>query len=244
MPRFFVPAHDVRDGTARLQGNEFRHLQRVLRLREGDHLTLFDDTGAEHAGVIQSLSPRVAVVRVTATTMPARESRLAITLYLGIPKGKKIDLVVEKATELGVHAIVPFASAFSGATAAATTSKRERFQRIALAAAKQSGRTAIPNIGAAGTFTESIAAAANADLRLLFYEGAGVIALRDVPTPAETPTTAAVVIGAEGGFSRDEIDEARGAGFTTVGLGPRILRCETAALVALSLVQARFGDLG
>jgi 16S rRNA (uracil1498-N3)-methyltransferase len=244
VPRFFVPASDIAGGQARLQGTEFRHLQRVLRLREGDHVTLFDDAGREHAGVILSLSPRVAVVRITASTVPARESPLAITLYQAIPKGRKMDLVIEKATELGVHAIVPFTSAFCMGTAAGAAGKHERWQRIALAAAKQSGRTSVPAIVAPQTFAEAIASGAHDDLRLLFFEGAGARPLASVPDPASAPATTAVVIGPEGGFSRDEVAAARAAGFLVLGIGPRILRTETAALVAVTLVQARWGDLG
>jgi len=243
VPRFFVPASDIADGTARVRGTEFRHLQRVLRLREGDQVTLFDDAGTEHDGVVMSLSPRVALVRVTASTVPHRDSPVAITLYQGIPKGRKMDLVVEKATELGVHAIVPFTSAFSLGAGAGAGAKRERWQRIAVAAAKQSGRTSVPAITAALMFAEALAAASD-DLRLLFYEGAGTMPFAGVPQPARAPATIAIAVGPEGGFSRDEIAAAREAGFVLVDMGPRILRTETAALVAVMLVQARWGDLG
>ncbi len=244
MPRFFVPASDIVDGTASVRGSEFRHLQRVLRLREGDHVTLFDDAGTEHAGVVVSLSPRVALVRVTASTMPRRESPLALTLYQGIPKGRKMDLVVEKATELGVQTIVPFHSAFSLGAGAGAGAKRERWQRIAVAAAKQSGRTSVPAIAAPIAFAEVVDAAAAHDLRLLFFEGAGTVPFVALPEPATPPRSAAIAIGPEGGFSRDETAAARDAGFALVDMGPRILRTETAALVAATLVQARWGDLG
>jgi len=242
MPRFFVPADDVAEGKAKLAGSEFRHLMRVLRLREGDALTLFDDRGREHDGVILSLSPRAAVVRITATSVPPRESPLALTLFQGIPKGRKMDLVVEKATELGVRAIVPFASAFAAGAAAIATAKHERWTRIALAAAKQSGRIAVPTVRQAVTFPEVLAAASADELRLLFFEGAGGVPLAALPAAA--PAGVAVVVGPEGGFSREEVSAARDAGFTVLGLGPRILRTETAALVAVTLVQARWGDLG
>lgn len=243
MARFFVPQRDITDGKARLQGGEFRHLQRVLRLREGDTLTLFDDAGVEHEGVILSLSPRVATVRILGSAAPARESPLAITLYQGVPKGRKMDLVVEKATELGVVAIVPFVSAFGTVSVAAALTKRERWQRIALAAAKQSGRTVIPEIGAALAFPEVLTAAATKDRAFLFFEHAGAAPL----PPAETErraATAAVVVGPEGGFSADEVTRALNGGLVVCGLGPRVLRTETAALIATALVQARWGDLG
>ena len=242
MPRFFVTAREVEGERATLRGTEFRHLQRVLRLREGDQVTLFDDAGKEHAGVILTLSPRVAVVRITATTVPARESPLAITLYQGVPKGRKMDLVIEKATELGVRTVVPMTSAFS--VAGATAGKHERWQRIALAAAKQSGRTQVPTIAPAQTVADAVSAARNFDLRILFFEGADAVPIAAAPDPPTRPATAAVIVGPEGGFSGDEVARARDAGFLVLGMGPRVLRTETAALVAMALVQARWGDLG
>jgi len=244
VPRFFVPSREIQDAQARLEGGEFRHLQRVLRLREGDRVTLFDDEGREHAGVIVSLSPRVAAVRITATTRPERESALAITLFQGIPKGRKMDLVVEKATELGVRAIVPFVSAFSAAGMPAAGGKAERWRRIALAAAKQSARTAVPEVREPVTFPEVVAAGAGAALRLLFYEGPDTEPVAGVLDGVSAPATAAIVVGSEGGLSHDEVSDARAHGFRAVHLGPRILRTETAALVAVTLVQARWGDLG
>jgi 16S rRNA (uracil1498-N3)-methyltransferase len=240
--RFFVPQHDIVEGKARLQGGEFRHLQRVLRLREGDAVTLFDDTGIEHQGVIVSLSPRVATVRITASAAPARESPLALTLYQGVPKGRKMDLIVEKATELGVVAIVPFLSTFAAGSVGAAASKRERWQRICLAAAKQSGRTTVPQITAPLTFAEVLGAAASHDRALLFFEDAGATAIPGA-TEIPRPSTAGVVIGPEGGFSADEVTRALNAGFLVCGLGPRVLRTETAAIVATALVQAHWGDL-
>ncbi len=258
MPRFCVATSDIVDGTAHVGGTEFRHLQRVLRLREGDAVTLFDDAGREHAGVVVSLTPRVALVRITATSVPRRESPLAITLYQGIPKGRKMDLVVEKATELGVATVVPFTSAFSLGAGAGAAAKRDRWQRIAVSAAKQSGRTQVPTVGEPTTFAEIVAGASSAsatdrtvrtprpaafDLRLLFFEGAETVPFAAVPEPAARPERVAIVIGPEGGFSRDEVAAARDARFAIVDMGPRILRTETAALVAATLVQARWGDL-
>jgi 16S rRNA (uracil1498-N3)-methyltransferase len=243
MARFFVPRHDVVDGKARLQGGEFRHLQRVLRLREGDSVTLFDDTGSEHQGVIVSLSPRVATVRITASAAPARESSLALTLYQGVPKGRKMDVIVEKATELGVVAIVPFLSAFAAGSIGAAAAKHERWERIALAAAKQSGRTTVPKIGAPLTFAEVLIAAAGHDRALLFFEDAGATAIPSADSLTR-PSTAGVLVGPEGGFSTEEVTRALNAGLLVCGLGPRVLRTETAAIVATALVQARWGDLG
>ncbi len=243
MPRFYVPASDITDGVAQVRGTEFRHLQRVLRLREGDHVTLFDDAGTEYSGIVMTFSPRVAAVRVTASHVPRRESALALTLYQGIPKGRKMDLVVEKATELGVHAIAPFTSAFSLGAGAGAAAKRERWQRIAVSAAKQCGRTSVPAISAPAPFAEVLAAARGHDVRLLFFEGADTVPFDAVPQLERAAASVAVVVGPEGGFSRDEVDAARDADFAVVGLGPRILRTETAALIAVALAQARWGDL-
>jgi len=243
MPRFYVPSSEIRDGVAQVRGTEFRHLQRVLRLREGDHVTLFDDTGTEHSGIVMSFSPRVAAVRVTASHVPQRESPLALTLYQGVPKGRKMDLVVEKATELGVRAIAPFTSAFSLGAGATAAGKRERWQRIAVSAAKQCGRVDVPSVAEPAPFATALETARGAGVRLLLFEGAGTVSLDTVAPAAEPIATASVMVGPEGGFSRDEVDAARAAGFAVVALGPRNLRTETAALVAVALVQARWGDL-
>jgi len=236
VPRFFIPAADVSGDTAALRGTEFRHLQRVLRLREGDEVTLFDDDGREHAGIVLSLSPRVAHVRITATHVPARESALAITLYQGVPKGRKLDLVVEKATELGVRRIAPVVSRH----VVARGSRVDRWRRIAASAAEQCGRTRVPSVDAPvdlGALVRGIWP----PLRILAWEGERAVSLDSLPA---TAGAAIAVVGPEGGFAPDEVEAARDAGFATVALAPRILRAETAAIVTATLCLHRWGDVG
>ena len=243
MPRFFVRAADVTGDTAEVRGTEFRHLQRVLRLREGDRLTLFDDTGREHAGVVLSLSPRVAHVRITASHTPARESPLAMTLYQGVAKGRKLDLVVEKATELGVHAIVPVRSArvIGHDTSPA---KVERWRRIAKSAAQQSGRVRIPDVAEVHDWDALLGTFGAYDRVFLPWELAEPRPLREVFERAlPAASSVLVIIGPEGGFAAGEVERASAAGALPISLGRRILRTETAALVVLSAILYARGEL-
>jgi 16S rRNA (uracil1498-N3)-methyltransferase len=134
-------------------------------------------------------------------------------------------------------------SAFGTVSLGTAGAKRERWERIALAAAKQSGRTTIPTLGDVLTFPEVVTTAAAHDRALLFFEDAGATALPNGTDPTP-PRTAGVVIGPEGGFSAEEVTRAMNGGLVVCGLGPRVLRTETAALVALALAQSRWGDLG
>ncbi len=161
-----------------------------------------------------------------------------------MPKGRKVDLVVEKATELGVHAIVPFTSAFSIGTARggrrpnATAGSGSRSPPPSSRAGRRSRRSCRH-----GTFHEILADAATHEAKLLFFEGSGTTPFGDAAAAREAAASAAIVVGPEGGFSLDEVAAAEAAGFALVGLGPRVLRTETAALVAITLVQAAWGDL-
>jgi 16S rRNA (uracil1498-N3)-methyltransferase len=233
MLRLFVPAA-ARDGAhVRIAGAELRHL-RTLRLGPGDRLIVFDDGGAEHEVVLERLGAQAADAAIVGSRRTTRESPLDLVLAPALLKGSKLDLVVEKATELGVRRIAPLLSRHTIGRGAHV----ERWRRIALAAAKQSARTTVPVVDAPVPLA-ALLAAAWPGLRLLAWEEEGSRRFDALP-----PAAAAVVIvvGPEGGFSSDEVEAARAAGFTTVGLGGRVLRAETAAIVAATLCQHRWGD--
>jgi 16S rRNA (uracil1498-N3)-methyltransferase len=174
-----------------------------------------------------------------------RESPLRITLAVGLTKGDKLDFVVEKATELGVHAIIPFASSHTvpKLDERKIAARRSRWEKIALSAAKQCGRTAVPEVLPLWTFAELIARPWPEAAKLLFWEKEADQSLRRVREKHGDLGAILVVTGPEGGFSAEEAELARGHGFELVRLGGRILRAETAALTALSLVQFLWGDL-
>ena len=238
LPRFRV-AQPLADGAlVTLDGDELRHA-RARRLAIGEALALFDGAGFSCVGVVDSVGRHAVRVRVTALRPPnANESPLALTLAVGLPKGDKLDWIVEKATELGVTALQPFASAHTLGVASAA--RRARWDQIALAAAKQCGRSQVPAIHAALGFDALLAVPA--ELRLVLAERGAAQPLAAAGGGAR-PTSLLVTVGAEGGFSDAELAAAHAAGFTLVTLGPRTLRAETAAIVAAALCQAHWGDL-
>ena len=233
MLRLFVPGRPSADGTVRVTGAELRHL-RTLRLGAGDRLRIFDDTGIEHEVTLERIGSREATVRVVRTSTAARESPLALTLGVGLLKQDKMDWVVEKATELGATRIVPLVTRY----VVARGDHAERWRRVALAAAKQSGRTQVPAVEAPAAL-ERWLGEATSGLRLLAWEDETACRLADL---ADTPDGVAVAVGPEGGFHPDEVGAARAAGFRTVTLGRRVLRAETAAVAVVALCQHRWGD--
>lgn len=246
MPRFFVAKRNIGDNKGILTGQELDHLRRVLRLRQGDRVTLFDDEGWEHEGVVRSLAEQVAEIEILNSAQPGRESSLDVTLAQALGKGEKMDLVVEKATELGVRTIVPFLSArtIPRLDGKKIERRRERWQRIALSAAKQSGRTRIPEVLALSDFDELVLRSWPCQSKLLFWEDEPQRTLAQVREAKASLDSLLLMIGPEGGFSPEEVAQAVSHGFEPIRLGKRILRTETAALAALSVVQFLWGDLG
>ena len=238
--RFFAPpgAFNTTKRSVTLGADEARHLREVLRLKPGAEVTVFDGAGKEfHARVIQArrefaeleLGPEIDAARP--------ESPLRITLALALLKGEKFDLVVQKATELGVTNIVPMTTRHADIKLRDESDAHKRvtrWQRIALEAAKQSGRAAVPAIENPTSFSTVLA---SLNPCLLFSEREG----NELPPVESNAVT--TIIGSEGGWSDEELAEAGVAGAEIVTLGGRILRAETAAIAAVTLLQHRFGDL-
>ena len=245
MARFFVPKRNLREKRAVIDGAELAHLKRVLRLVPGDRITVFDDSGWEHEAVIRELFADRGDLEIIRSYEAGRESSLTVTLAVGLTKGEKMDFVIEKATELGVQTIAPFTSAFSvpkwdeRKIAARTT----RWQKIALSASKQCGRTRVPEILPLCEFRALVERDSTAALKLLFWENERHQSLRQAHEKYPRAGSVLVVIGPEGGFNSQEAELAQAHDFQPVCLGKRILRAETAAVAALSLVQFLWGDL-
>ena len=234
MLRLFVPRAQAQGPHIRITGAELRHL-RSLRLGPGARLRVFDEQGEEHEVRLERLGARVAEAVVLATHRAARESHLELVLAPALLKGAKMDLVVEKAVELGVSRIAPVVSCHTVGLGART----ERWRRVALAAAKQSGRTHVPPVDAPVPLPDFLRAPWQG-LRLLAWEGERERPLALLPPAAPSVL---VLVGPEGGFADHEVEAARAHGFTTFTLAPRILRAETAAITATALCQHRWGDL-
>jgi 16S rRNA (uracil1498-N3)-methyltransferase len=245
MARFFLPARQIEGHQATITGVELNHLRRVLRLRTGDRVVLFDDADCEHEGIIRSLSEDRGEIEIIRSYQVNNESPLKTILALGLTKGEKMDWVVEKATELGVHSVIPFVSSYTipKLDEKKVAQRSERWQKIAVSAAKQCGRVRIPEIVSVTAFRDLVEPVSRDALRLLFWEKECEQGLSDLKDRRTSIAEVVVMIGPEGGFSSHEAALALEQGFTAVRLGPRILRAETAALAALSAVQLLWGDL-
>lgn len=224
-----------------IEGDAANHLSRVLRLRPGDALALFDGQGAEHAARIEALGKGAVVVEVGERTAAARESPLSLTLAQGISRGERMDWVVQKATELGMARLVPVLTERSVVRldAAQSERKRQHWRGIAVAACEQSGRNTVPEIAAPVALADFLRTVDQASTRVLLC-ASGTLRIEALQAPA---AGAVVLIGPEGGLAASEQSAAIACGFLAVRLGPRVLRTETAAVAALTLLQHRFGDL-
>lgn len=220
--------------------DEARHLRDVLRLKAGDEVYVFDGRGREFRCRIVNISRHAAQLHIESEVEPAKpESHLQLNLFVALLKGEKFDLVVQKATELGVSKVTPLITRYADIHLRdeSDAAKRvSRWQRIALEAAKQSGRAFVPEISAPVAF-ESVAIDG---LGVMFSERGGK-ALASLTEHAPTHITA--LIGSEGGWSDEEIESAQARDFHVITLGGRILRAETAAITVTALLQHLFGDL-
>ena len=252
--RFYAPPGAFAEGGAAvaLSEEESRHLRDVLRLRAGEEAYVFDGEGREFRCVVAEAGGRGGAARLEVRTPvepPSPESPLELTLAVALLKGEKFDLVVQKATELGVSSIIPVSTKRSEVRPRdereeSGRSKRvERWRRLALEAAKQSGRARLPRVAEPRGFESVVEDEEGPErLRVLFAERGGTGL--DAPAAATSrPTHVTALVGPEGGWDDEELELARARGWTIVTLGGRTLRAETAALAVCALLQHLFGDL-
>jgi 16S rRNA (uracil1498-N3)-methyltransferase len=229
---------------ARITGTDADHIRKVLRLGPGDRVFLFDGSGTEYEATIESVEPPHVVAAVTAARRPQQESPVRIAVAQGILKEKKMDRVIRQLTELGADAWIPFAAGRSVARPdpRKIEARVQRWRKIAVEAAKQCRRLKVPEISPVADFDQAIRLAEGYALKMALWEEARTEAAW--PRPQKEPESVFLLVGPEGGFTAEEITRADAAGFLQASLGPRILRAETAAVVACALAQHRFGDLG
>jgi 16S rRNA (uracil1498-N3)-methyltransferase len=247
--RFFVPRDVFSGDQVRLEGDLAHRLSRVLRLEAGAFVVLLDGTGLEYKTRLDAVQPHRATGTVVGRRPGRPEPRVRLVLYQSLVKGERFDWVLEKGTELGVAAFVPLLSRRNVVRAApARPARPERWRRVVREAAEQCGRSVLPDVLAPERLEQALADAA--DLRLLPWEGEEALGLgaalrraRPALEAVERPTVA-VLIGPEGGFADDEVTLAREAGAQVVSLGRRILRSETAGIVAAAAILYELGELG
>ncbi len=229
-----------------LRGATANHMRRVLRLGPGDELTVFDGRGGEYDARIDDLRKDAVLVAVGAHRPVERESPLAVTLAQGVSRGERMDLVVQKATELGVRRIVPILTerAVVRLDPKQADSRLRHWRAIAIAACEQCGRNTLPEIAAPATLA-SFLPSIEADSMRVILSPAGRWRVRDLKAADIDASGAAltVLIGPEGGLTESEQRSAAGAGFRALSLGPRVLRTETAAIAALATIQQHLGDM-
>ena len=215
--RYFTT--DISGGTAVLSGADAHHLAHVMRARPGETVTLCDGKGTDYACAVRGFGPDTVELEILSSSTSVSEPGVRVTLYVGYPKQDKLETIVQKAVELGAVRVVPFFSRYCVAAPKKEEQKNLRYNRIAFEAAKQSGRGVVPQVELPVTYGEPL---------LSRLGGAETIGL---------------ITGSEGGFSPEEAAAAREAGCVQIGLGPRILRCETAPLAALAAVMTLTGNL-
>ena len=246
--RFHAPsgAFNSHSQTVTLETDEARHLREVLRLKPGDEVYVFDGAGREFHCAIESSRRDSAVVKILEEVEPSRpESTLQLTLAVALLKSDKFDLVVQKATELGVVRLIPMMTKLADIKLKDESDSKKRllrWRRIALEAAKQSGRALVPEIAAPVLFSEMIGSDDLADYKVLFSERGGQ-SLDSLQPGAEWNGSLTAVVGSEGGWTDAELETARAAGWKVITLGGRTLRAETAAIAVATLMQHLFGDL-
>lgn len=230
--RYLAPSPFLPGETVELTGDEFHHAVRVARCREGEEIELLDGRGAMALAVVTAISKQSATVRVSATIDEDREAAVPLTLALALIQPEKFELVLQKATELGVARIVPLITEHTEVRGERIATKRERWEKIVLEAVKQSGRSRIPELGEPVGFAHALS-----------HEASPVIFDADGDDAVRVPGQATLFIGPEGGWSPEEIASARSAGAIVRRLGPRRLRAETAAIAALTIVAREVGNL-
>jgi 16S rRNA (uracil1498-N3)-methyltransferase len=235
--------------TVTLESDEARHLRDVLRLRLGEEVFVFDGEGSEFRCVVEELKRDSAALRVEGEVEPARpESALRLTLAIALLKGEKLDLVVQKATELGATRIKPVWTTLADVKLKDEADGQRRvmrLRRIALEAAKQSGRARLPQIDAPVPLSSLLKGAPDEteEWSVMFSERGGCNLIETIESLKAQPRSLCALVGSEGGWTDEEISDARGLGWSVVTLGGRILRAETAAIAVTALMQHLFGDL-
>ena len=242
MPRFFVNNPLAVGETAVIDGADARHIGGALRMAVGESLTLCDGAGTDYAATITAVSKDAVTASVDSASPSVSEPSVAVTLYVGMPKGDKLEFVIQKAVELGVTAVVPVVTARSIVRVSGKDAEKKqvRLQRIAAEAAGQCGRGIIPSVHAPIDFKTALKRFKDENV-LFCYEGGGA-PLGTLVTPSDTAVS--LFIGPEGGFAPEEVEAVNAAGGKVATLGPRILRCETAPLSALVVIMEKTGNMG
>ncbi|MBO8434565.1 MAG: 16S rRNA (uracil(1498)-N(3))-methyltransferase [Tyzzerella sp.] len=243
MPRFFVSPENINGETITISGDDAKHIKSVLRMREGEGITVCDCLGTDYECKVNSFVDREVIVDIVSKSLSDTEPNTKVTLFQGLPKSDKMELIIQKCVELGIDEIVPVYTErciVKLDKKDKEAKKIERWQKISESAAKQSGRGKIPKIQPVVTFKEAVSMAKNFDGAIIPYENEKDRGLREFVKDFEGKSVA-IFIGPEGGFSTEEIELSTNSGIKPITLGKRILRTETAGLCTLSILIYELG---
>lgn len=244
MPKFIIESQDTGIGTTtRLTGQDARHIFKVFRKRKGDTLAITDGRGSDFRAAITHAAPDVIDIQITDTLDLNTESSLDITFCSGMLKDRKMDMVIKHITQLGIKKWIPFYCERSVPlpTPKKLTKRLERWKTISKESLKQCNRSQLPHIESPCDFKTLMVQTKNHDQSIIFWENASQSILSALP--AQPLEKIMILTGPEGGFSENEISMAREHHIQAYGLGPRILRAETASISACTLIQHLFGDM-
>ena len=246
MRHFFIERSSITGNTAVIVGADVRHIITVLRMRPGDPITLYDESGMSHSAQINALSRRRIDVSIMESHMSVTESPVQITVGQATLKAGAMDSLVRQLTELGIAEWMPFVAERSipRPDRKRLGPRLSRWQAISRQALKQCGRSREMKIHPVKSFAGMMTAAEAYDLSVVFYEDEDEPLKAGMTRNHPSVRRILVLIGAEGGFTEREIDQATAAGFIPAGLGPRVLKAGTATVAACSLLQYLFGDMG
>ncbi|GAA0122187.1 MAG: 16S rRNA (uracil(1498)-N(3))-methyltransferase [Clostridium argentinense] len=246
MHKFFVSKDNIIGNRCTIEGDDVKHIYKVLRLKEGEEISINNCEGKEYIGKLIDINKKEVQVEILKEIELNNESNIKVHLFQGMPKSTKMDLIVQKNTELGIRSITPVITERVVVKNDSDFKKVDRWNRIALEACKQSKRSLIPNIDTPIEFHELLIKLKDMDLIVVPYENKEEYGIKKLTEDLgnDEIKNIAIVIGPEGGFEEEEILKLEEAGAYIITLGPRILRTETAGFVALSLLMYELGDLG
>ena len=240
MYHFFVSKEQIGESAITITGTDVNHIRNVLRMKPGDQVLISDGVSRDYLCSLLELSPAAVTAAIISESQGSTELPSRLYLFQGLPKGDKMELIIQKAVELGVYQIVPVETrrAVVRLDAGKAEVRVRRWNAIAESAAKQSGRMVIPKVTSVMSWKQALAYARDLDVKMIPYENArGMAAARQIVEEVKPGLSAGIFIGPEGGFEEAEVAEARTAGFAPISLGRRILRTETAGLAMLSVLM-------
>ena len=242
MARFFVNNDKITDGFIIIDGADAHHIARSLRMAEGDEIVVCDGVGGEYRCRLARIRDEECRCEIIENLESGAEPSVNVTLCMAYPKGDKLEVVIQKAVELGASRIIPFESSrcIKRPKAEKVDKQTARLSRIAEEAAKQCGRARIPEVTHPLSFIQMLDEAVKCELPLLCYENEEGLSIKDAIAGRKKPASVAIIVGSEGGFSPEEAAEAMKRGVKSVSLGNRILRCETAPSFALAALSYEF----